>query len=122
MGKKDINIIVDVDDMEGETFTATVEEVQVGKSNPDYPDQIYITLNLNVEWQDEPWSLFVPYNPKKRSVWGTWTESLKTRAKVKITDVKDLEGLNIKFERMDIKFGDFTAKKNFPVPIEVIDE
>ena len=47
MGKKDINIIVDVDDMEGETFTATVEEVQVGKSNPDYPDQIYITLNLN---------------------------------------------------------------------------
>lgn len=122
MGKNDIDIVTDINGLEGDVFVGAITDVKVGKSNPNQPDQVYITVVMDVDHFDDPYELYIPYNPKRRSVWGVWLTALRKEAGIKIDTPKDLVGSTLKFDRRDIVFGDFTAKENFPIPIQDLTE
>jgi hypothetical protein len=120
--KKEAGPVVDFDAMEGDTFVGKITNVSFGKTNVNQPDKEYVTLTMDVDYMDKPYDLFIPYSPRKQSVWANFLTAL-TACDVKIKSVNDLKGATFKFERKDIVLrGGFKAKEGFPIPIEHITE
>jgi len=119
MAKDKIEIVTDLEGFQGDTFVGTITDVSVGKSNPNQEDKVYITLEMDVDYMEDPYNLYIPYSNKKKSVWGEWLKCLVEEAGVKIKSPDDLKDETFLFERRDIVFGrDFVAKTDFPMPIE----
>jgi len=119
MGKKKA-IIVDFDDMEGDTFVGTITNVTHGKTNENQPDKEYVTITMDVDYMEKPYDLFIPYSERKQSVWANFLTALK-ECDVKIKEIEDLKEQTFKFERKDIILrGGFKAKEGFPIPVEHI--
>lgn len=118
MAKKD-EIVTNLDDLQGDTFTGKITDVKVGKSNPNQEDKVYITLVMDVDYMEDDYELYIPYSNKKMSVWGFFLKALVDDAGVKIKTPDDLKGESFLFERRDVVMrGGFVAKSGFPMPKE----
>lgn len=125
---KEKDIIVDVEGLKGDTFEGKIDNVSVitrevtiaqGTDKERQEDRDYIHIELEVPFmQDDLYKIDLPVSDKEESGWGYWLKALKSDAGIEIEKLKDLEGLELEFERRPIVLaGGFMAKKECPMPI-----
>ena len=125
---KEDGVITNLKDMKGDTFEGTIDNVSVITREVDITnkktgettkeDRDYIHIELEVPFmQDKLYSIDLPPSDKEESAWGYWLKALN-KTGIEIEKLKDLEGLQLEFERRPIVLtSGFVAKKECPMPI-----